>query len=76
MSNVAVLPVSDRVHPDGILESARNAELKKVVVIGWTEEGRFFVSGSESLERTIFMLRNAEHELFKDMDVYEEAAPA
>lgn len=71
MSNIAILPVSTTVHPDAILEAARNAKLKKVVVLGWDQDGRFFFSGSESREITVFLLRNAEHELFTTMDAEE-----
>lgn len=68
MSEVFCLPVSDRIHPDGIIENARGANLKRVVIIGWDQDGNLFFSGSESLETTIYMLRNAEHELFRYMD--------
>lgn len=74
MSNVSVLAVAERVHPDGVLEAARGMNLKRCIVIGWTKEGRFFCSGSESRENTIYMLRNAEHELFRQMDEDEGAA--
>lgn len=66
-SNVICLSVGDKIHPDGILEAARNAHLGKVIVIGWTESGDFYVAGSETIEQTIFLMRNAEYELFSGM---------
>lgn len=68
MTEFFVLPVGDRVNPDGIIEAARNARLQRVVIVGWDQDGKMFFSGSESLETTIYMLRNAEHELFRYMD--------
>ena len=67
-SNVSALAISSRVHPDGILEAARNAKLKRVVIMGYDENGHFYCKGSESFAQTIFLLRNAEHELFAAMD--------
>ncbi|HVZ18507.1 MAG TPA: hypothetical protein VG897_15415 [Terriglobales bacterium] len=71
--NVAVLPVGKRLHPAGVIESARSSNLKRVFIIGWDEDGKFFFSGSESIETTIYMLRNAEHELFQAMERAEAA---
>lgn len=72
MSNVATLNVGSRIHPAGVLEAARSKDLKKVIVVGWTQEGHFYFNGSESIEQTIYLLRNAEHELFKEMDADEQ----
>lgn len=73
-SNIKILPIGDRIHPDALLEAARNASLKKVVILGWTEDGRFYNAGSENIESTIYLLRNSEHELFKMMDENEASA--
>lgn len=63
MSKVAVLPTARTVSADAILEAARSAGLKKVVIVGWDEDGDFFFSGSESIETTVYLLRAAEHKL-------------
>ena len=66
-NNIAFMPRSERIHPDAILQMARGAGLKNVIVIGWTEDGGFYYSGSEPIEQTIYMMRNAEFELFCSM---------
>ena len=71
VSNIAILPVTARRNPDAIIEAARNAKLKRVIIVGWDQDGSFFCEASESMSDTIFMLRNAEHELFKMMDAEE-----
>jgi hypothetical protein len=71
MGEVSILPVGERLHPDGVIETARAANLKRVVIVGWDDRKQFFYVGSESIEQTIYMLRNAEHELFKEMDILE-----
>ncbi|MGD9724501.1 MAG: hypothetical protein AB7U76_24950 [Pirellulales bacterium] len=68
MSKVAVLPTAKTVSADAILEAAREAHLKRVVIVGWDKDGDFFFSGSESIETTVFLLRSAEHNMMKYLD--------
>ena len=68
MGDVVALGSGAQTHPDAVSEGARAEELKKVVVIGWRPDGSFYFSGSEAIDMTIFLMRNAEYELFKFMD--------
>lgn len=61
------LPTAPTNHPAAIIEMAKEADLKAVVVIGWMQDGSMFFSGSEAISNTIYMMRNAEFELFQFM---------
>ncbi len=60
MSDTLILPGNGKRDPVAILESARNVEFDQVMVIGWQEDGSFFISHSESsAKEVVWLLDNA-----------------
>lgn len=37
----------DRIPPTRVIDAAKDAGLAEVLIIGWTEDGRFYISSSE-----------------------------
>jgi len=66
VNNVLIMPGSGKRDANAILETAKNADLESVVVIGWTAGGEFFVSHSH----------DSPAELLWDIKVAEQAVLA
>ena len=67
-NNIRILPTSGEVHPDAILEAAKNVDLDKVVVLGWDKDGDLFFSSSCGLLRDIdWLLGNGKDALWNMM---------
>ena len=45
--SVHILPGAGKRDPDGVLESAKAAELESVVIVGYKENGGFYIGTSE-----------------------------
>jgi len=59
-SNLAILPGIGRRDVDAMLQTARAANLQSVVIIGWDQDKKMFLSSSEdNWPAIVWLLENA-----------------
>lgn len=69
------VPPTGQVAPvSGVIEGAKQANLTRVVIAGYTEDGEMYVAGSHCCELTLGLLARATHKVaaFPAADLIEQ----
>ena len=52
-----------RLNPDEMLENTKGKGLKKLCIIGETEDGELYIAGSDNLGETLVLMLRFQHQL-------------
>ena len=52
-----------RLNPDEMLENTKGNGLKKLCIIGETEDGELYIAGSDNLGETLMLLLRLQHKI-------------